>query len=89
MGIFGRKRKTSSAVDTQAAKAFKTGQAIYIRRIHLIPGDDGRKLSAALSRIVAAGYKLESQHHGGQGLQRWVEVTFSIVPLGVTPNERP
>lgn len=70
-------------MDAQAAKAYKSGQTIYIRKIHLVPGDDGRRLSAALSRIEAAGYKLENQNHGGQGYQRWVEATFRLVPLTI------
>ncbi|MFJ9694960.1 hypothetical protein [Kitasatospora sp. NPDC101183] len=73
-----------SSVDANAVKAYKSGQTIYIRKIHIVPGDDGRRLSAALSRIEAAGYRLESQNHGGQGLQRWVEATFRLVPLEIS-----
>ncbi|MFD8315877.1 hypothetical protein [Kitasatospora purpeofusca] len=84
MGIFGRKRTASSDVDELAAKAVKAGQAIYVRRIHRVPGDiDGRRLSTAIQRIEAAGYRMEHQHHGGQGLQQWVEITFRAVELKV------
>ncbi|MFI6444730.1 hypothetical protein [Kitasatospora sp. NPDC050543] len=83
MGIFGRKRKTSGDVDAQAAKAIQAGQALYIRKIHLVPGDDGRRLATALSRIEAAGYRMENQEYGGQGLQKHVTATFRAVPPGV------
>ncbi|MFD0276160.1 hypothetical protein ACFVHB_19965 [Kitasatospora sp. NPDC127111] len=84
MGIFGRKRTSSSDVDQLAATAFKAGQTIYVRKIHRVPGDvDGRRLSAAIQRIEAAGFRMEHQHHGGQGLQQWVEITFRAVELKV------
>ncbi|MFI8084379.1 hypothetical protein ACIF6L_26695 [Kitasatospora sp. NPDC086009] len=75
------KRKPLPPIDPAAAKAYKAGRTVYVRKIHLMPGDDGRRLSLALQRIEAAGYKLENQHHGGQGFERWVEATFRAVEL--------
>ncbi|MFD8595356.1 hypothetical protein ACFV1L_10180 [Kitasatospora sp. NPDC059646] len=81
MWPFGKRREPAAAVDAAAARAFKAGQTIYIRKIFHVPGDDGRKLAAALQRIEAAGYRLEHQQHGGTGLQTYVQATFRLVPL--------
>jgi hypothetical protein len=76
------KRKPLPPVDLAAAKAFKAGRTIYIRRIGRVPGDiTGKHMAMAIQRIEAAGYRMEHQRHGGQGFQQWVEVTFRAVTL--------
>ena len=84
MWPFGKREKQQPGIDTAAAKAFKNGQQLYMRKIFLIPGEDGRHLAKALSRIEAAGYRLEDQEHGGSGHQKYVMATFRLVPLSVS-----
>jgi hypothetical protein len=82
MGIFGGRR--TPAVDKAAAKAYKRGETIYARTIHAIPGRQDGGLGQAVSRIEAAGWRLEQQNEGAKVqtgyTQRYWTCTFRAVP---------
>ena len=60
MGLFTR--RSTSAADRVAEKAYKRGDQIYVRTVHAIPGKPDGGLAQAITRIEAAGWKLENQH---------------------------
>jgi hypothetical protein len=78
-----KRSKPADGVDVKAAKAFKAGEKIHVRRIPLAHTRTEQKLAERLREIEAAGYRLEDQHREGEGLQQSVVATFRLVPLSV------
>lgn len=78
MGLFTR--RSPSTVDKAAAKAHTRGDQVYVRTVHAIPGRQGTDLGRTVSRIEAAGWKLEQQTEGSRSdrgfHQQYWTVTF-------------
>ncbi|MET7939620.1 hypothetical protein [Streptomyces sp. NPDC005302] len=79
MGIFGGR-----TVDRAASKAYKRGDTVYVATIHAIPGRQDGGLAFGISRVEAAGWKLEQQTEGTRlqmgYAQRYWTCTFRAVP---------
>ncbi|MEU0858429.1 hypothetical protein ABZ352_23765 [Streptomyces griseofuscus] len=82
MGLFTR--RSTSAADKAAEKAYKRGDQVYVRTINALPGKADGGLALAITRIEAAGWRLENQHeavrsdHGYR--QRYWTLTFRAAP---------
>ncbi|MEU0943201.1 hypothetical protein ABZ379_10430 [Streptomyces canus] len=77
-------RRSTSAADKVAEKAYKRGDQVYVRVVHAIPSRPDGGLAQAITRIEAAGGTLEHQQesvktdHGFR--QVYWTLTFRAVP---------
>ncbi|MFE0326347.1 hypothetical protein ACFW08_05960 [Streptomyces sp. NPDC058960] len=82
MGLFTR--RSTPAVDKAAEKAYKRGDQVYVRTVNALPGKPDGGLATVITRIEAAGWKLENQHEDwrvDRGYrQRYWTLTFRAVP---------
>ncbi|MET9480927.1 hypothetical protein [Streptomyces sp. NPDC006638] len=63
-------------IDEAARQAFKRGDAIFVRKFHPRPTTNGADLAQAIADVEAIGWTLLSQQAEGEGLQRFVSLTF-------------
>lgn len=67
-------------IDEAAREAFKRGDSIFIRKFHPRPSKNQTDLAQAISDVEAIGWTLLSQQAEGEGLSRFVTLTFRRQP---------
>ncbi|MGW9116692.1 hypothetical protein ACWGRV_08610 [Streptomyces sp. NPDC055663] len=65
-------------IEEAAGTAFKRGDAIFVYKFHPSPSPRNRDadLARAIASVEAIGWTLLSQQAEGEGLQRFVSLTF-------------
>ncbi|MFC8583246.1 hypothetical protein ACFUGD_01510 [Streptomyces sp. NPDC057217] len=66
------------SIDEAARKAFKDGDTVFAYKFHPSPSprnQDG-DIAKAIMSVEEIGWTLVSQEHQGEGLQRFVSLTF-------------
>lgn len=70
------KKLAVAPIDDAAREAFKRGDTIFVRKFHPRPSKNGTDLAQAIADVEAIGWTLISQQAEGEGLQRFVSLTF-------------
>ncbi|MFI8436948.1 hypothetical protein ACIGJO_25050 [Streptomyces sp. NPDC079020] len=64
------------AIDELARIAFKRGDTIFVNKFHPRPMQNDTDLTIAISDVEAIGWTLIDRQSEGEGLQRFVSLTF-------------
>ncbi|MFF6928380.1 hypothetical protein [Streptomyces californicus] len=64
------------AIDDLARIAYKRGDAIFINKFHPRPTKNDTDLAQAIGAVEAIGWVLIDRQSEGEGIQRFVSLTF-------------
>ncbi len=64
------------AIDDVARAAFDRGDAVFSYKFHPRPTRNDTDLAEAIASVEQIGWRLLSQFRQGEGLQRFVSLTF-------------
>lgn len=64
------------AIDELARIAYKRGDTIFVNNFHPRPTKNDADLTIAISDVEAIGWTLIDRQSEGEGLQRFVSLTF-------------
>ncbi|MFD5188580.1 hypothetical protein ACFWMU_10615 [Streptomyces sp. NPDC058357] len=64
------------SVDDRARLAYKRGDAVFTAKVHPRPTKNDSDIAAAIAGVEAIGWTLLHQQAEGEGLQRFVSLTF-------------
>ncbi|MFE5093201.1 hypothetical protein ACFRCI_23290 [Streptomyces sp. NPDC056638] len=64
------------AIDDLARLAYKRGDKIFVNKFHPRPTKNDTDLALAISDVEAIGWTLIDRQTEGEGLQRFVSLTF-------------
>ncbi|WP_327379461.1 hypothetical protein [Streptomyces sp. NBC_01212] len=64
------------AIDELARRAYKRGDAIFTYKFHPSPTKNDTDLTYAISDVEAIGWALIDRQAEGEGLRRFVSLTF-------------
>lgn len=79
-------RRGYGAIDDLARRAYERGDAVFAYKFHPRPTRNDVDLAEAIAAVEAIGWTLMSQFPEGQGLQRFVSLTFRREVGSGTPH---